>query len=89
MTTEEREILKRADEIQRREVARREDERRQKEFTLIHEEDGYRIYRRNYGPGQWWLYWNDKVITTSQYRKGVFGVLYHIQEIKTLTKALA
>lgn len=88
MTKEEKDIIRRAEEICQREARERWEKQHGPEFTLVHEEDGYRILRRNYGTAQWWLYHGDKLITTSQYRKGAFGALYHILEVKQICLAL-
>lgn len=91
MTPEEKAILAKAEEIQQRELERKwaaERARQREEFTLIHDEEGYRVYRRNTTIVQWWLYYGDELITTSQYRKGIFGALNHILSVKHICLGL-
>lgn len=93
LTKEEKEVLERAREIEIRrweeQRAREDGRRRRPEFELIHEEEGYRIYRRNTQIVQWRLYYGEELITTSQYRKGVFGVLNHVLKLKNFAEAFA
>ena len=91
MTNEDRAILARAAEIMAEEEERRAAAERAKvkpPFTLIHEEEGYRVYRRNTGIPQWWLYYQNELITTSQYKKGAFGALNHILKVKHICLAI-
>ena len=91
MTIEDKAVLARAAQIMAEEEARREAARRaaiKPEFSLIHEEEGYRILRRNISIPQWWLYYGEELITTSQYRKGAFGALNHILAVKHICLGL-
>ncbi len=88
LTKEEKEVLERAREIAYR-IQEDSYRRCRPEFELIHEEEDYRIYRRNTNMVQWWLYYGEELITTSQYRKGVFGVLNHVLNLRHFAAAFA
>ena len=58
-------------------------------FTLLHEEDGFQVYRRNHAPFFWLLFKGEEMIVAAPNREAIFDILARIQNLNTLARTFA